>query len=40
MEDKNDLIKKLKAGQIGVLATDTLYGVAGSALKKETVERS
>ncbi|MEI7621896.1 MAG: L-threonylcarbamoyladenylate synthase [Candidatus Moraniibacteriota bacterium] len=36
---KNDLAKKFLAGQIGVLATDTLYGVLGSALRKETVER-
>ena len=36
---KNDVIRKLLAGQIGVLATDTLYGVVGSALREETVER-
>jgi L-threonylcarbamoyladenylate synthase len=29
----------LLAGGIGVLPTDTLYGVCGSALKKKTVER-
>jgi L-threonylcarbamoyladenylate synthase len=29
----------LLAGGIGVLPTDTLYGVVGSAMKKETVER-
>lgn len=29
----------LSAGQVGVLPTDTLYGVVGSALKRETVER-
>jgi L-threonylcarbamoyladenylate synthase len=39
MEDKKDLIKNLAAGKIGVLPTDTLYGVVGSALRKETVER-
>jgi L-threonylcarbamoyladenylate synthase len=33
------IIKILKEGGIGVLPTDTIYGLVGSALKKETVER-
>lgn len=33
------LITTLKDGGIAVLATDTLYGIVGSALHKETVER-
>lgn len=32
-------IKILKKGGVGVLATDTLYGIVGSALVPETVER-
>jgi L-threonylcarbamoyladenylate synthase len=35
----NSFIKILKAGGIGVLTTDTIYGLLGSALKPETVER-
>lgn len=37
--EKSEIIKKLKKGGIGVLPTDTIYGVLGSALKKATVER-
>ncbi|EKE19901.1 MAG: hypothetical protein ACD_8C00087G0001 [uncultured bacterium] len=33
------MIEILKCGGIGVLPTDTLYGIVGSALDKETVER-
>jgi L-threonylcarbamoyladenylate synthase len=33
------IVKILKEGGIGVLPTDTIYGLVGSALKKETVER-
>jgi L-threonylcarbamoyladenylate synthase len=33
------IIEILKEGGIGVLPTDTIYGLVGSALKKETVER-
>jgi L-threonylcarbamoyladenylate synthase len=33
------IIKILKEGGIGVLPTDTIYGLVGSALKKETLER-
>jgi len=32
------IIKILKEGGIGVLPTDTIYGLVGSALNKETVE--
>lgn len=33
------VIKSLRLGQIGVLPTDTLYGLVGQALNQETVER-
>ncbi|MEK7104299.1 MAG: L-threonylcarbamoyladenylate synthase [Patescibacteria group bacterium] len=33
------IINILKGGGVGVLPTDTLYGLVGSALNKETVER-
>jgi L-threonylcarbamoyladenylate synthase len=41
---KNTEIEKtigpiLKSGGVGIIPTDTLYGVVGSALKKEAVER-
>ncbi len=36
---KSLLIKSLKHGAIGVLPTDTIYGIVGSALRKKTVER-
>lgn len=36
---EEEIIEQLLAGQVGILATDTLYGVVASALKKETVER-
>lgn len=36
---RSEIMKILKDGGIGVLATDTLYGVVGSALDKKTVER-
>ena len=43
MENENDFNKivapMLLAGQIGILPTDTLYGVVGSALSKDVVER-
>lgn len=29
----------LKSGGVGVIPTDTIYGIVGSALKKDTVER-
>ena len=34
-----EVVYILKGGGIGVLATDTLYGIVGSALKRDTVER-
>lgn len=34
----NNIIKILKDGGIGVLPTDTIYGLVGSALSKEAVE--
>ncbi|MCL5784954.1 MAG: L-threonylcarbamoyladenylate synthase [Patescibacteria group bacterium] len=33
------IIRFLKEGKIGVLPTDTLYGIVGSALNKEVVEK-
>jgi L-threonylcarbamoyladenylate synthase len=33
------IVKILKSGGIGVLPTDTIYGILGSALRKETVEK-
>ena len=32
-------VRKLIAGKVGVLPTDTLYGLVGSALSKKAVER-
>jgi L-threonylcarbamoyladenylate synthase len=34
-----DIISKIKNGQVGVLPTDTLYGLVGSALNKDSVEK-
>jgi len=34
-----DIARILKHGGIGVMPTDTIYGLVGSALKKKTVER-
>jgi len=36
--DEN-VIEILKSGGVGVIPTDTIYGLVGSALKKKTVER-
>lgn len=33
------IVRKLLAGGVGVLPTDTLYGLVGSALSKKAVER-
>ena len=33
------LLSKIKKGSIGVLSTDTLYGIVGSALSKKATER-
>lgn len=37
--DSDELVSILKSGGVGVLPTDTLYGLVGSALKEKTVER-
>lgn len=38
--DRIDEIKnKLASGKVGVMSTDTIYGIVGSALDKKTVER-
>lgn len=34
----NKIVELLKAGKIGVMPTDTIYGIVGSALNPETVE--
>lgn len=34
-----DLANKIKAGEVVVMPTDTVYGIVGDALNKETVER-
>lgn len=34
----NQIIKMLKEGKIGVMPTDTIYGIVGSALTPKTVE--
>lgn len=36
---ENEITEILKDGGVGVLATDTLYGIVGQALNKETVTR-
>lgn len=38
-EFSQDIVQQLQEGKIGVIPTDTLYGLVGSALNKETVER-
>ena len=38
MEDKK-IIDQLKNGKIGIIPTDTIYGIMGSALKPEVVEK-
>jgi len=37
--DSPKLIKALKNGKVGVIPTDTLYGLVGTALEKEVVQR-
>ena len=37
--EKGEVAAMLRRGKIGVLLTDTIYGVVGSALNKRTVER-
>lgn len=39
MKIKKEIITILKNGGVGVLPTDTLYGLVGSALNKRTVKR-
>lgn len=34
-----DIIPLLKKGKVGIMQTDTIYGLVGLALKKSTVER-
>jgi len=34
-----EIIEKIKQGKIGVIPTDTIYGLVGSALMPETVEK-
>lgn len=34
-----EIVEELKKGQVGVLPTDTIYGLVGSALNPNTVER-
>jgi L-threonylcarbamoyladenylate synthase len=36
---ESEVIKSLKRGGIGVMPTDTIYGLMGSALNKKAVER-
>jgi len=33
----NECAKMLKVGKIGVMPTDTIYGLVGQALKKKTI---
>ena len=35
----NKYAKLIRAGKIGVMPTDTIYGLVGQALNKETVEQ-
>lgn len=37
-EETDKIIKLLKAGKVGVMLTDTIYGLVGSALNPDTVE--
>ncbi len=37
-QDIQNIIQLLKAGKVGVMPTDTIYGIVGSALKPDTVE--
>jgi len=39
MKIPKKIVEILKKGGVGVLPTDTIYGLVGSALNKETVER-
>ena len=37
--DQEEIIEHIQSGDVGVLPTDTLYGLVGSALIPETVEK-
>lgn len=37
--DDQQIINLLKNGEIGVIPTDTIYGIVGSALNEETVDK-
>lgn len=37
-QETDEIIKLLKNGKIGVMPTDTIYGIVGSALNPQTVE--
>jgi len=39
IEVAQDIIENLKNGGVGILPTDTIYGLVGSALSKKAVER-
>lgn len=39
MTDFTRYISLLKRGKIGVIPTDTIYGIVGSALNPKTVEK-
>ncbi|MFA5047646.1 MAG: L-threonylcarbamoyladenylate synthase [Patescibacteria group bacterium] len=39
MKTKNQIIKILKSGGIGIMPTDTIYGLLGLATNKKTVQR-
>lgn len=37
--ETNQIIQILKSGEVGVMPTDTIYGIVGSALNSQTVEK-
>lgn len=39
MENFKEIVEKIKNGGVGVLPTDTMYGVVGSAMDPEVVEK-
>lgn len=40
MKFEQEIAKKIKSGSIGVIPTDTIYGIAASAWSKKAVERA
>lgn len=40
MQFEQEAVKKIKSGGIGIIPTDTIYGVAASAWSKKAVERA